>query len=245
MPEHRVTGTASIDKGGGTTLEILGELARESSPDEIIVLFGLEEDGTPLTIFDCQYTTSTSRFSGLESATLESQLLVGGAHLTTLNDIQFESVVIGYEHVDRWLGKSGIGVRPDYTKNRAEILFQCPPPMLFGIMSDIALEIEFDWHLDGAFAPAPTRASVSQVAKLSLLSARPRSFKDFRELIFRLSCFFCFAMDRGVAASRISAQICNDSDSPISDDRANKVSLFYPDYSPATTAPFYSHWKAL
>ena len=144
MPEHRVTGTASIDKGGGTTLEILGELARESSPDEITVLFGLEEDGTPLTIFDCQYTTSTSRFSGLESATLESQLLVGGAHLTTLNDIQFESVAIGYEHVDRWLGKSGIGVRSDYTKNRAEILFQCPPPTLFGIMSDVALEIEFD-----------------------------------------------------------------------------------------------------
>lgn len=120
-----------------------------------------------------------------------------GVHYDENEKIKFLKFNFSVEGLDEWLLISGIKVDYNWDAKSATIRYDHPNEIVLQLPEGIELIFTFAWIF-----PSPvniTEAKITQKAYVSLKSNTLRSLDDFLNLVFKITNFFCFAIDKTVS----------------------------------------------
>ena len=122
-PEHRVAGRLKFDGTEEARLELIGtlvNLADLNNFDEEIRIHGIA--GThELTLDKCHVTGVSLGFPGVSGETFRASVVVAGAYFEEDEPLTFNAIILGLQHFEHWLDRSGIRVKADMEQSNNAI----------------------------------------------------------------------------------------------------------------------------
>jgi len=210
-PGNLIPGTLTISNGGTISLEIIGTFDLDFLTDlqnakmELPRIHGTVEGRGDLTLDDCRYNRkSVSLTGGISKSLIGAKFLVFGAHFPIDQPFEFDSVSFSVDGLDEWMSISGFRVSSDFETKSYQLSFSLPDQEVFSLNEELQIVL----CCEGTFPLMPTRSEIRLVqnASIRLNSKSKRPFKDYSPVIFKISTFLSFFLDRTVSLRFVSAR---------------------------------------
>ena len=122
-PEHRVAGHLKFDGTEEACLELIGTLVDPvdlNNFDEEFRIHGIA--GThELTLDKCRLTGVHLGSPGVSGETFRASVVIAGAYFEKDEPLTFNAIILGLQHFEHWLGRSGIRVKMDMDQSNNAI----------------------------------------------------------------------------------------------------------------------------
>lgn len=214
LPENRqnlITGVLSIFNGGRAELEIMGNFDEGKKircvpeHDNICLkrIIGFVEDDGYVTLEDCLYLKKSFPFGNITKSKILAHKVLSGAEWRANEVITFNSFSFSVDRLAEWVGISGIHVEQDWKNITANISYNIPEQIKFGL--DNGMEVEINFNCTFPSIPHITEAKITQKTYFTLKSEESRELNDFIIIASKITNLMCFAMDEVVTIKNVSA----------------------------------------
>lgn len=126
--DQQISGVLTFKSEGKIRLELIGSFKqlpefgkKEIEKKEIIL--GITSDGRLCTLVNCHESNSTLNFPGISCQIFEANYLLEGSHWNSKDEIEFEKISIGFDHLEEWLGHYPIKTNIEHDENNKNIGF--------------------------------------------------------------------------------------------------------------------------
>jgi hypothetical protein len=204
--EQKLPGTLRLSESGKAFLEVVGHFGEQidainGSPN-LGRIVGILEKGELVTLDGCSYSNRNISFGGVSKCTIRANLALIGANFEKDHPLAFSKVSFSLEGLDEWLEISGIKVTLNLEETSAVIKYEPPQELSLSLPDDIRLSFEFGWTVPSL--GNLKEAKVTQKAYVSLESNEIRPLHFFKSLIFKITNFFCFAINEIVGLESVT-----------------------------------------
>ena len=212
-PENRVPGTLHISDSGEVGLEATGlfrdhraimedygmevEGPVEYERPNLNRIVGIVENGGLVTLDGC--IPQREQFgTGLSKSFFHASLAFIGSNYGAEDEVTFSKFVFSCDGLDDWLSISGFCLEIDPENKRYSIHYHYPGKIPLTLLSGIELNFDFDFSFPTVSFPT-TETSVSQKARVIMISNEPQTLGYFLSLISKICSFLSLATDQNVS----------------------------------------------
>ena len=198
-PERQLSGTLKVSDSGSVLLEVMGhfgELDFNKTPKLDRVL-GYIEVGGDVTLENC--TCLNLKTGGISKSIFQVSLALIGACYEK-DDITFSKVSFSVEGFNQWMGGSGISGTRNYEDKSILIKYEPLPKVEFTLHNNV--KFTFDYSSD--FQQNLNEVRLTERPCILLESDDSKPYEFFLSLIFQITNFFCFAIDRTITLELVT-----------------------------------------
>jgi hypothetical protein len=194
-PNLKVFGTLRLSPRA--ELELLGAFSEPTGqfrPTVTDIILGLSSKGQRITLHRCLQSGHGHSFPGIERSSFSILVVYIGVHFERTEDIKLRDISVVFEHIDYWVGISGIRVKHQRSWN---------PIIRYKSLPDYHVRVN-DCEISLLFLPAEEWSATPPEAKLTQKIAfrirlRPESsLQTYLELIYQIQNFLAFAITQPV-----------------------------------------------
>ena len=203
--DKKVPGTLSIYDGGKIKLDIVDTFGSRFTDDALSMIpriVGNVESGY-VTLEDCFPISENISFGGIGKSKIIVNQVYSGVCYDKDDEITFNTISFSVDCLDEWIKVSGFSNEYYPTLKTNKISYTQPEDIVFELNNGMQLEICFS-----ASFPLGNRATevkIKQQAYFKLKSKTLKPLDDFRNIVYKLTNFLCFAMDDIVTVKDMSA----------------------------------------
>lgn len=156
-----------------------------------------------VTLDNCYKNPRTINFGGISQSVIKAQYAYIGVGYEINEAITFSRLDFSVEGLDEWLSITGVKIEHQWETKSGTIQYSPPNEIQVQLPDGISLTFTFSWTLPGG--GEITEAKITQKAYISLRSCIPRPIEDFLALVFKITNFLCFAIDKIVSIESVTA----------------------------------------
>lgn len=218
--ESRVPGRLTVAISGRTTLEFF-DLAsaddRRRDQRHLVPAFWPTDDesgpfprihgvidGRAVTLTDCFFRRFSGSLGGVSSSSFEAERAYVGCWYDVDEAPTFTAVTYSFEGLHQWLQLSGLTSTIDVDAIRTEIKFERPTDIAIVLADGVKLSFGLSAKFPG-ISPDTTEVTVTQLARMTLMTDEPRSLDFFLGLALKFQNFLSLAVDQPINARSIQA----------------------------------------
>ena len=206
-PERKIPGILTIVDGGDIELEVVGlfdeSIESFNKDDTLKRIIGNIEISGLVTLDECFYRKKNFSFGGISKSLIYVNRAFMGVAYDEDEKVLFNTMQFSIEGIDEWVGISGIKVNNQFEKSTGTISYQPPEEVSLNLDNGMELLIAFSWTLPGL--PITKQAKISQKTFFKLVSSNERRLDEFISIIYKITTFLCFTIDKIVCLDSISA----------------------------------------
>ncbi|HGE8324208.1 HEPN domain-containing protein [Serratia marcescens] len=235
LPENedkKIPGTIFIKENEKIYLELKGIFKEElgdSSESEFGVIFGYVEKLNSITLSNSFYINTNLNFGGYgtSSAKLLVNQVYSGAFLASPDECLFDSITFSCDHLDDWIGISGIDVKRAKGDEPHAIYYKVPENILIKLGDRINLSVIFSYGMSGF--KSITEAKFTQNTYLKLNSEVPLKISEFESLAYKIVKFISLGVGCPLVLSELTGKL---SDNTVGESvsfypESNQIKIFY------------------
>ena len=205
--DNKIPGILTIKDGGNIELEIIGSFDMSHTEfndfDNINRIVGNVENDGYVTLENCFYIEKSHSFGGIDKSKIIAQQMYGGVAYDKDEKITFNTLLFSVDCIDEWIGISGFTNNNYLDLKTTTINYTQPENIIFQLDNGMQLEIYFTSRV-----PLGNRIKeikITQKAYFKLKSEILKPFSDFRDIVYKITNFMCFAVDDTVSIKDVSA----------------------------------------
>lgn len=209
--ENLIPGTLTISNGGGFSLEVIGSFDLEI-PENLFEnvsmtlprIYGVVERKGEVTLDGCRYESKAiAVFGGIHKSVISGKLLICGAHFGPEKKVEFDAVSFSVDGLEEWTSTSGFRIFPNFGDKSYKISFDPPEERSYPIGDQFQIEFGYQWSFPMMADSDEIR--LSQRSTISLKADSRTPFEEFRSIIFKVTTFLSFCLDRTLSLRWVRA----------------------------------------
>jgi hypothetical protein len=203
--ENKIPGILTIKDGGDIELEVVGSF--DISPtefkdfDNINRIIGHIEDDGFVTLDNCFYIKQNFSFGGISKSKILANQVYSGVAYDENEEIIFNTLSFSVDCIDEWVGISGFTNERYFDLKTTTINYTLPENIIFQLDKEMQLEICFT----STISQSTTEVKITQNTYFKLKSETLKPLSDFRDIVYKLTNFMCFAIDEIVSIKNMFA----------------------------------------
>lgn len=194
--EQKIPGKLVIKNGGEVTISLLGSLEKKLAPpnSNLFRVYGLLQGDKKITLEKCFYRKQNFFGDALSENIILSQLAIIDTHCD-IEKLTFKSCSFSVEGIIRWLNIKTFDCSV-VQDDGLSFCFSINPTELITDKIDDNLSIEIEVIVACPNLPVFEEMLFKQNAYLKIISKKNMSIEEFQNLIFKITNFLNFSMDK-------------------------------------------------
>ena len=197
--ENQVSGTLTILPEGDITLETIGELGEISfleifasdSPIQHNVIWGIDFDATPISIFGCAAGMKQNTSSPFPLVNYKVQVIALGAHIASLDELGNYDIKVTIPELSLWFRSNCLHSQTDGKDFAWFTNFKESNKLTIPIEDNCQLLLEGEINFNQSINGLNLNIEESTVLKFSF--DKPISMQDAKKKVFQFEQFLSFA----------------------------------------------------
>ncbi len=158
-PSVKLPGILRFSHEYGLVLEVLGLFKRLEKMTHFLapdIILGLSIRGKNITLYNCIEKAAKINLLGISKSTFIADYGFIGVSFERISDIKFKKVSIKYNHLGKWLNRSGFN-RISIKGDSAKVEYELPEPIVVVLNDKLKVKLEIRANMSQKLEPKEVR----------------------------------------------------------------------------------------